>query len=347
VAVPLAVAIKNMKEKHEVVCGLLHGIDFQDWESMSATQVTDLLDEASDRILEDTESTNEFLKQQMLFKRWFALASTTKEAVAVERDAEFFDAMAREVRAYATPEHQASPEAEQVIKQFISTGLAAGEIVDVLALSGKERPEVSVLSDDFLDEVTRKVTERPNLAVQAIRKLLNEEVRVQMRTNHLQAKLFSNRIEELLAQYENRQLTSAQIVERLVEIAKQLREVRHRHEALGLTDEEAAFYDAIAGDPTNWTADPRLVEITRELVKGIRDDLAVDWTSDESTEAAIRKRIKHLLRRHRNELPPPTASNGGEGGGGGRRLDFFTDLILEQARVLYRRWPEVEFVLIN
>jgi type I restriction enzyme R subunit len=348
VAVPLAVAVKSMKEKHDVVCALLHGVDFQGWESMSVTEVTDLLDEASDRILEDTESTNEFLKQQMLFKRWFALASTTTEAVAIERDAEFFDALAREVRAYATPEHQASPEAEQVIKQFISTGLAAGEIVDVLALSGKERPEVSVLSDEFLDEVTRKVTERPNLAVQAIRKLLAEEVRVQSRTNHLQAKLFSDRIEELLAQYESRQLTSAQIVERLVEIAKQLREVRHRHEALGLSEEEAAFYDAIAGDPTNWTADPKLVEITRELVKGIRSDLAVDWTSDESTEAAIRRRIKHLLRRHRGELPtPPTPSNGGGGGGGGRQLDFFTDLILEQARVLYRRWPEVEFAVIN
>jgi type I restriction enzyme R subunit len=348
VAVPIAVAVKHMKERHDIVSSMLHEVDFHGWRSQHLTEVTELLEEAADILLDEVETTKEFLKQQMLFKRWFALASTTHEAVAVESDAEFFDAVAREVRAYATPEYQASPEAEQVVKQFISTGLAAGEIVDVLALAGKERPEVSVLSDEFLDEVTRKVTQHPNLAVQAIRKLLDEEVGVRMKTNHLQAKLFSDRIEELLAQYDNRQLTSAQIVERLVEIAKQLREARHRHEALGLTEEEAAFYDALAGDPSNWTADPRLVTIARELVRGIRSDLAVDWTSDESTEAAIRKRIKRLLRRHRDELSATlTDDNGRTGNGGGgaavRPLDRFTDLILDQARVLYRRWPDVEF----
>jgi type I restriction enzyme R subunit len=181
-----------------------------------------------------------------------------------------------------------------------------------------------------------------------MRKLLDEEVKVRLRSNHLQAKLFSERIDELLQAYDNRQLTSAQIVERLVELAKQLRGARHRHEQLGLTEEEAAFYDALAGDPDNWTADPTLVKIARELVQGIRNDLAVDWTSDESTEASIRKRIKRLLRKHRQELPtPPGATNGGgagggDGGGGGRQLDFYTDLILAQAQTLYRKWPEVE-----
>ncbi|MEA2407870.1 MAG: type restriction enzyme subunit [Thermoleophilaceae bacterium] len=340
VAVPLAVAVKHMREKHEVVAAMLHGVEYAGWETKPATEVTELIEEASDLLLEDQDSTTEFLRQYTLFSRWFALAGTTSEAVEVATDAEFFGAVAREVRAYAAPTDQASPEAEQVVKQFISTGLAAGEVVDVLKLAGKERPEVSVLSDEFLDEVTKKVSERPNLAVNLIKRLLDEEVRVRLRSNHLQAKLFSDRIDELLQAYDNRTITSAEIVARLVEIAKQLREARHRHEELGLTEEEAAFYDALAGNPENWTADPKLVTIARELVQGIRSDLTVDWTSDESTEAAVRKRIKRLLRRHRRDLPDPPAS--GVDGGGGRPLDIYTDLILEQALTLYRRWPEVE-----
>ena len=347
VAVPIAVAVMHMREKHGVVAAMLHGVDYAGWQSMAETAVTELIEEAADLLLEDNDSTLEFLKQHNLFSRWFALAGTTQAAVAFAPDAEFFGAVAREVRAYATPTSQISPEAEQVVKQFISSGLGAGQVVDVLELAGHERPEVSVLSDEFLDRVTQKVTERPNLAVKLIKRLLDEEVRVRLRSNHLQAKLFSERIDELLRAYDNRTLTSAEIVRRLVELAKQLRDARHRHEELGLSEEEAAIYDALAGDPESWTADPTLVTIARELVVGIRGDLAVDWTSDESSEAAIRKRIKRLLRRHRDELPDVPKPNGANGGGseGSRQLDFYTDLILQQARTLYRKWPDVDLDL--
>jgi len=135
----------------------------------------------------------------------------------------------------------------------------------------------------------------------------------------------------VLQRYEARLITSGEVIERLVELARKMRDARHRNEALGLTVEETAFYDALAGSSEEWTADPKLAEIARVLVKGIKDDLTVDWADHEATEAAIRAKIKRLLRRLHYAAPR---------GGGGRMPDRVVDDILEQARVLYRYWPD-------
>jgi type I restriction enzyme R subunit len=143
----------------------------------------------------------------------------------------------------------------------------------------------------------------------------------------------------VLRRYELKQLTSAEVVERLVEIAKQLRNARRRHEQLKLSEEEAAFYDALAGGVEDVKADPKLAAIAQELVEGIRRDLTVDWADREATEAKVRARIKRLLRRHGYE--PPKAKATGVGGRRARRLDNAAQLVLDQAKALYRYWPEV------
>jgi type I restriction enzyme R subunit len=149
----------------------------------------------------------------------------------------------------------------------------------------------------------------------------------------VQAKLFSDRLSEALARYEARQLTSGEIIGRLVELAKELREARRRHEALGLTQEEVAFYDALAGVSDEWIADPELAKIAGALVDGIKSDLTVDWADHEATEAAIRTKIKHLLRRY--------GYSGPKGAGGRFDQNTVANAILDQARELYRYWPEV------
>jgi type I restriction enzyme, R subunit len=148
----------------------------------------------------------------------------------------------------------------------------------------------------------------------------------------MQARLFAEALNDLLARYERRQLTSAEVVERLVELAKKMRDARRRHEALGLTVEEAAFYDALAGGSDDWETNPQIAEIAQALVKNIRADLSVDWADHEATEAAIRAKIKRLLRRYRFNVPT---------GGGSRPFDRLADQVLEQARALYRFWPDV------
>ena len=148
--------------------------------------------------------------------------------------------------------------------------------------------------------------------------------------------MFSEEVQAVLHRYELKQLTSAEVVERLVEIAKRLRDARRRHEQLGLSREEAAFYDALAGGVEDVKADPALAKIAHELVESIRTDLTVDWADRGATEAKIRAKIKRLLRKHRYRPLAPA------GGGGDHGIDYAAQLVPDQAKALYRYWPDVE-----
>ncbi|HEX2265395.1 MAG TPA: DUF3387 domain-containing protein, partial [Solirubrobacterales bacterium] len=278
-----------------------------------------------------------FLDEHAAFARLLALVNPDPAVEELLDDAEFFAEVAASVRKYTPPEGEPSEAARQAVKQVFSAGIGAGEVTDVLGLSGDERPEVSILSDEFLDDLQRKMAEPP-LAVAFLKKLLNDEIRSRGRRNQMQAKLFGDELEAVLTRYRNRQITGAEVVKALVDLAKKVRDARHRHEELGLSEEEAAFYDALAGSAEELAADSKIAEIARDLVKGIRADLSVDWTSHESREALIRRKIKRLLRKH--QYRPP--EKGGSGGGGRMTLERATALILEQARVLYYRWPDVD-----
>jgi type I restriction enzyme, R subunit len=341
VMIPLDVAIKRLKEKHDVVSAFFHGLAWQDWTTLSATDQATLIANAHNKVVADDDTGRRFLKEQALFARWYALVNPHTPAREMVDDAKFFGQIAGAVRKYTPLEAQASPQAEQAVKQFFSEGLAAGEIVDVLGMAGEERPEISVLSDEFLDTLEKRIPQ-PNLRLALMRKLLNDEVRVRSNRNPLQAQLFSDKIEGLLARYRARQITSEEVIKALVELAKEMRDARRHHEELGLTEEEAAFYDALAGGVEDGVVDLELAKIAHDVVAAIRSRLEVggiDWTSRESMQAEMRRTIKRLLRKHHFQRPPNA-----NGGGGARQpmsLDELTNLILEQARVLYAYWPEV------
>lgn len=324
-------AIAGMTEKYEVICALLHPIGYQPGQLTAATAPTLFVDAYN--LLLDDEHTQPFLDAQAALRRWYALARTEPAAIAIRDEVALFNMLSVEIRKITTPDVQASHAAEQAVKQFFSEGLAAGEIVDVFAVADKDRPELSVLSDEFLESITGR-TEHPNIQIKLLEKLLGDEIRGRLRSNRMQAKLFSEEVHNVLTRYELKQLTSAEVVARLVEIAKQLRDARHRHEQLGLSVEEAAFYDALAGGVEDVKADPDLAKIAHELVQSIRGDLSVDWADRESTEAQIRVKIKRLLRKHGYKAP--TAA----GGGGG--IDEAAQTVLEQAKALYRYWPDVD-----
>jgi type I restriction enzyme R subunit len=335
-----AQAVAGLWEKYEVIAAMLHPIGFSPGELQRTANPEALFLDAFNLILESEQRTQDFLDAQASLARWYALARTHAAAGDIRDDVGFFNKLAAEVRAVAAPEAQASPAAERAVRQFFSEGLAAGDVLDIFGLADKERPEISVLSDEFLDSIASK-SEHRNVQVKLLEKLLNDEIRGRARANRMQARLFGEEIRAVLRRYEQKQLTSAEVVERLVEIAKQLRGTRRRHEQLGLSEEEAAFYDALAGGIEDVKADPGLAEIAHALVKAIRADLTIDWADREATEANVRAKIKRLLRQKGYE--PPRAKLTSAGGGGRRRqLDEAAQLVLEQAKALYRRWPEVE-----
>ncbi|MBV9818195.1 MAG: type I restriction endonuclease subunit R [Solirubrobacterales bacterium] len=333
--IPAWKAVSGLGEKYEVICALLHPAGYRQGELHLVTDPNRLFLDCYNHVLGDDDRVREFLDAQAALASWYALARTQPAVIELRGEIGFFNKLAAEVRKITAPDGQASPAAEQAVRQFMSEGLAAGEIVDVLAVADQDRPEISVLSDEFLDSIATK-TEHPNVQIRLLEKLLKGEVRSRSRTNKTQAKLFTEQIEAVLRRYELRQISSAEVVERLVEIAKSLREARRRDEQLGLSVEEAAFYDALAGGSGDGNADPQLAAIASELVKSIRADLAVDWADRESTEAKIRTKIKRLLRK-RGYKPPTTASSGGADA-----IGHYTQLILDQAKELYRYWPDVE-----
>jgi type I restriction enzyme, R subunit len=342
VAVPVAEVLKRLREKYEVLGDFLDGLPWREREGLDPAGLATLLARAHAAIVEDEETTKRFLAEQLAFAKLFALVNPDPAAEELRADAGFFADLARSVRKYTPPEGEPSETARQAVRQVFSEGLAAGEIVDVFGLSDDERPEISILSDEFLDNLEKKGAE-PSLLVAFMRKLLNDEIRVRAGRNKMQAKLFGEELDAVLARYRNRQITSAEVVKALVELAKKLREAKHRNEELGLSEEEAAFYDALAGTAEDLTVDPQIADIARGLVKGIKGDLSVDWTSHESREAAVRVKIKRLLRKHKYR---PPAAKDGTGGGGRMSIDEATSLILDQARELYYRWPDVDAELL-
>jgi type I restriction enzyme R subunit len=335
--IPLRQVISKLREKHEVLCEFFYGLEWRERQKLDPGRRATLLAQAHAKVVEDEEQTKRFLDDQSAFARLLALVNPEPAVEEFLDDAEFFAEVAASVRKYTPPAGEPSEAARQAVKQVFSEGIGAGEVTDVLGLSGEERPEVSILSDEFLDDLQKKMAEPP-LAIAFLKKLLNDEIRSRGRRNQMQAKLFGNELEAALARYRNRQIIGAEVVKALVELAKKVRDSRHRHEELGLSEEEAAFYDALAGSAEDFAADPTIADIARDLVKGIRADLSVDWTSHESREALIRRKIKRLLRKH--QYRPPEM--GSAGGGGRMTLERATALILDQARVLYYRWPEVE-----
>lgn len=335
--IPAAKAVARLYEKYEVICALLHPAGYRQGELHLQADQSELFLACYDHLLATDQRTSEFLDAQAALARWFALARTQSAAIELRDEIGFFNRLAAEVRKIAVPDAQASKEAEQAVRQFMSEGLAAGSIVDVFGLADKDRPEISVLADEFLDSMSSQTKHR-NVQIRLLERLLNDEIKGRMRTSRVQAKQFGQQVESVLHRYELNQISSAEVVERLVEIAKELRDARHRHEQLGLSEEEAAFYDALAGGVEHVKADPDLAAIAHELVDKIRKDLTVDWTDREATEAKIRTKIKRLLRRRRRELKKAAGRGGGKPPDD---LNFYTDLILDQAREMYRYWPEV------
>jgi type I restriction enzyme R subunit len=335
VAIPIGVAVSRLREKHEVVAELFHGLDFRGRHALPPGERGNLFARAVALVIADEEVKRRFLSEYGLFARLFKLLRAHPAAIELADDEEFFRKVAGAVAKIAPPTGQVSREAEQAVKQFVSEGLSAGEVLDVFELADEERPELSILSDEFLDKVAKRLAQ-PVVGVEILKKILRDEIRVRERTNRMQAKLFGDKLHEALARYEARQITSAEVIERLVELAKEVRDARKRNEALGLTLEEVAFYDALAGGSEDWSADPQLAAIARSLVAGIKEDLTIDWADHEATEAAIRVKIKHLLRRH--GYRPAT--------GGGPPLDRVVDLVLDQARTLYRAWPDLPEVAL-
>jgi len=253
----------------------------------------------------------------------FALAAASEQARVIRDEVGFFQAIQAALVKSGGGGERSGVNRDLAIQQIISRAVFSTEIVDIMRAAGLESPDISILSDEFLAEV-REMGKR-NLAIEALKKLINGEVRSQAKRNVTQSKEFTERLEAAIARYHTKALTTAQVLEELIQIAKDIRAARARGEETGLSDEEIAFYDALAVNESarQMMGEPALRVIAHELVASIKGSVTVDWMHREAARARIRVLVKRILRKY--GYPPDLQ-------------DVAVQTVLQQAEALSADW---------
>jgi type I restriction enzyme R subunit len=316
-------AVAVMLEKYEVCCGLFHGFDRTRWTTGTPQERLALLPAAQEQILVQENGKERCIRAVRELSQAFALAVPHAEALRIRDEVAFFQAVQAVLAKRAPADARPEEELDHAVRQIISRAVAPEGVLDIFAAAGLEKPNLSILSDEFLAEV-RGMPQR-NLAVELLQKLLRGELRERRRKNVVQARSFAEMLEQTLRRYQNRAIEAAQVIEELIALAREMRAASARGEQLGLAEDELAFYDALE---TNDSAvrvlgDETLRAIARELVATVRSNVTIDWTLRENVRAQLRVLVKRILRRH--GYPPD-------------KQEKATQTVLEQAELLSEEW---------
>jgi type I restriction enzyme R subunit len=324
-AVDQAEAVAVMLSRYEVCCGMFHGFDRSQWNTGTAQQRLSVLPAAQEHILREEDGKNRFVKAVGDLSKAFALAVPHDKALEIRDDVAFFQAVRTVLTKGATGGRRSPEDLELAIRQIVSRAVASDGVIDIFEAAGLKKPDISILSDEFLAEI--RGMPHKNLAVEMLRKLLEGEIRARGRRNIVQGRAFSQLLEDAIRRYQNRAIETAQVIEELIALAKDMREADRRGENLGLTEDEIAFYDALEVNDSavKVLGDETLRTIAQELVRTVRENVRIDWTARENVRAQMRVMVKRILRRY--GYPPDKQARA-------------TELVLEQAEVLCRDWAE-------
>jgi type I restriction enzyme R subunit len=312
-------AVAIMLEKYEVCCDLFHGFDWSIWLSGKPAERLGLLPAAQEHILAQEEGKSRLLKSVTELSQAFALSVPHPEALGIRDDVAFFQAVRSALAKEGAGERKTTDELDQAIRQIISRAVASDQVVDIFAAAGLKKPDISILSEEFLAEI--QGLPHKNLALEVLRKLLNDEIKTRSKKNLVQSRSFSKMLEKSIRKYQNRAIETAQVIEELIQLAKEMREAAERGQKLGMSDEEIAFYDALEVNDSavKVLGDEALRTIARELVQTIHKNVSIDWTVKESVRAKLRVMVRRVLRKY--GYPPD-------------KQEKATLTVLEQAEIL-------------
>lgn len=318
-----AEAFSVLIEKVDIVRGMLQGFDYGEYE----TDATSLLIPAANHILGLDDGKERFMDNVLAITKAFALCGTLDEANEYKKEIAFFSAIKSVItKATSVDKKRTEEEKNSALKQILDNAIVAGGVADIFDLAGLEKPNIGLLDDEFMEDV-RNIKDR-NFAVELLEKLLRDEISSHTRNNVVQEKKYSDRLLETLRKYRNRAIETAQVIEELIQMAKEFQEALKRHEELGLNPDEVAFYDALANNESavRELGDDVLRAIAHELVEKLRNSVTVDWQKRESVRARLRNIVRILLRRYK--YPPD-------------KQDEAVDLVLRQAEVLSDGWSRI------
>jgi type I restriction enzyme R subunit len=325
-------AVVVMRMHYERCCDFFHGFDRSKWTSGKPAQKLGLLPAAQEHLLakaakekKPEEHKQKFMQAVTDLSKAFALAVPNEKAIEIRDDVGFFQAVRAVLAKGDGEKRKTADDIDHAIRQIISRAVSSDEVVDIFAAAGLKKPDISILSDEFLAEV-RNLPHK-NLAVETLRKLLNNEIKIRSRKFLIQSRSFAEMLEASIRKYQNRAIEAAAVIEELIALAKQMREASKRGEKLGLAEDEVAFYDALETNDSAVKAlgDENLRFIARELLKTIRENVTIDWTAKESVRAKLRVMVKRILRKH--GYPPD-------------KQEKATQTVLQQAELLCKDWAE-------
>jgi type I restriction enzyme R subunit len=322
-SIDTAAAIAVMQEKHEVACGMMHRFDWSKWHDGTPAEKMSLLPGAQEHILQQDDGKDRFVRVVTELSQAYALCAGTEEAIAIRDDIGFFQAVKAALAKLRGP-RKASEELDHAVRQLVAKAIAPeGEIIDVFQAAGLKQPDISILSDQFLAEV--RGLKYKNVAAELLAKLLGDEIKVRSTRNLVQSREFSEMLKKTLNAYHNRAIATQEVIEELIKLAKQLSEADKRGVDLGLSDDEVAFYDALAANNSalEVMGKDNLKIIATELVTQARKSVTIDWTLRESARAKIKVLVKRILRKH--GYPPDLQAEA-------------TELVLQQAELLCAEW---------
>lgn len=316
-------AVALMLERHEICCGIFHGFDWGVWKTGTPAQRLSLLPAAQEHVLAQEDGKERLLQAVTDLSKAFALAVPHDEAIRIRDDVGFFQAVRTAIAKTSVGERTSSGDLDQAIRQIVSKAVASDQVVDIFSAAGLKNPDISILSDQFLADV--RTMEHKNLAVELLRKLLNEEVKIRSKHNLVQSRSFAELLEKSVRRYQNRAVEAAQVIEELIALAKEMRDALKRGEKLGLSNDEVAFYDAleVSDSAVQELGDDTLRMIARELVANVRRNVSIDWAVKQSVRAKLRVLVKRILKKY--GYPPD-------------KREAATTTVLQQAELLSEFW---------
>jgi len=323
--IPQEEAVAIMLEKYEIVRALFHGFDYSKALKGTPREKLSVIPLAMEHILKQENGKDRCLKHVTELSHAFALAVPHEEALKIRDDVGFFQAVRSSIAKTTIVPGKPQADLDFAVRQIVSKAIVAEGVMDIFAAAGLKKPDISILSDQFLAEM--KGLPYRNLAIEMLEKLLNDEVKVRSRKNLIQGRSFAEMLEKTIKSYQNRIVESSIIIEELIGLAKKMREANKRGEKLNLTEDELAFYDALEVNDSavKILGDETLRTIAREIVDTIRKNVTIDWTLRESVQAKLRVMVKRVLRKY--GYPPDKQRKA-------------TDTVLEQAALICRDWAE-------
>ncbi len=296
-------AVKIMLAKFETVEDMLYGFDYKRYFVADTKEKLSLILEAEDFILGLENGRKRYIDAVTALSRAFAVALPHPKALEIKDKVALFQAIkARLIKFERAEGKESATEIDTVVRQIINKSIVSEGVVDIFDAAGLKKPDISVLSDEFMDEI--RGMQHKNVAIEVLKKLLNDEIKGRMRVNIVKSKSLSDSLEEIIRKYNNRLLSSTEVIEELIKLAKEIKESEKEPKELGLTEYEYAFYTAIANNKSarELMGKEKLRELAVVLFNKVRKNTSIDWTIRESARAELKVIVKRTLRQY--HYPP-------------------------------------------